>query len=145
MMKFKLVFILVVITILVFAPVLLTRQNSSLRPTTNSEINQSIPTVGLDNPNAFLSIDNDPASKNYDGVIKGDFELIVEALNCQYKMSQKYPTTLQKSFNESCFAGKSAPYNYNTNAPFRYSTTNDGSGYILKAKLSTGEVYTISR
>ena len=97
----------------------------------------------LDKPDAFLNIDNDPAVITDDEVIQGDIRLIEKALECQYELYGYYPSSLDDSFDQQCLAGKSAPYNYNTGESFRYSTIKNGVGYVLKVKLSTGEIYAV--
>lgn len=98
--------------------------------------------------NSSSSVDSifasEKASKMYDGVIKYDFkEIFAKSLACQYKLNNnRYPDTFTK-FNDKC-GPHTFPNNPNTNKPHYYIVTNDGTGYILKAKLSTGEVYTVT-
>lgn len=89
-------------------------------------------------------VQNDKASKAFDPIIKSDFEVISKVLSCHILKNPTYPGS-ESEVDKSCmFAGGKFPYNPNTNKPYFYRVTSEGKGYLLKAKLYTGEIYTIT-
>lgn len=79
----------------------------------------------------------------YDSLIRHDFKLIEQALSCHFSYNQAYPSDLQ-SFDKRCFPLGSAPINHNTGKSYNYTVANRNREYTLRAKLSTGEIYTIT-
>jgi hypothetical protein len=94
-------------------------------------------------PHVTPDIYSEEADYLLDSAIKWYFTLIAQALSCHKSLHGIYPPDLQ-SFDKGCFPSGEAPLNPNTNKPFHYDVTNDGKNYLLRAKISTGEIYTMT-
>lgn len=74
-----------------------------------------------------------------DATIKESIAKIAESLNCRYLLSGSYPASY---YPDTACSGTLIISNPVIQKPYYYSPINSGQGFILKAKLSTGEIYT---
>lgn len=76
-----------------------------------------------------------------DATITTAIAKIAKILNCRFVKSGSYPVTYLPDY--FC-GGTSVITNPVIQKPYYYSPTNDGRGFILKAKLSTDQIYTVT-
>lgn len=94
------------------------------------------------NPADENQVLNEPVpSKFMDGIMRYDMAKVAEIVNCRFQIDKQYP----KSYYPDQKCGTAGTMkNSNTGKPYYYSPTNNDQGFVIKAKLSTGEIYTIT-
>ena len=78
----------------------------------------------------------------YDSVIKDDIAKVAKIIMCRYKILGHYPD----DYFPDKLCGKSITItNALTQKPYYYTTTNEGQGFIIKAKLSNNQIYSVTQ
>ena len=77
-----------------------------------------------------------------DATITSSIAKIAKILNCRYVKSGSYPVAYLPDY---LCGGAAVITNPVIQKPYYYSQTNEGQGFILKAKLSTDRIYTVTQ
>lgn len=109
-------------------------------------LNKAIPTKSSQqstSQNISSDVASDKAYESNDSSIKYDLGNISKVLTCHIFKNPTYPENLSE-IDRTCLGSEILPKNPNTNKSYYYELTNASKGYVLKAKLSTGEIYSVT-
>lgn len=77
--------------------------------------------------------------KGMDSLIKYDITTVAKIVNCRFQIDGKYPKVYYPDAKCGTAGTLKNPF---TQKPYYYITTNNDKGFVIKAKLSTGEIFT---
>lgn len=80
-------------------------------------------------------------SKDMDSLVKYDIAIVLKIVHCRFEIDGKYPKAYYPDAKCGTAGTMKNPF---TSKPYYYTPTNNGQGFIIKAKLSTGEVYAVT-